>query len=274
MDQLEKSVGNLHYLPIIIFVLLPTTFIATYVIAVVLGHVEPGFPYISDTATYPPESCIFAQIINMAAAMMCGVIWLRYSQIKEISSSYQLHASLPKWNRSSLILGLLTCLGLSFVANFQETNVIVVHLLGALCCFGCGTAYFWTQVVCSYYLHPLGCSLRVAHLRLSLAVGCTVLFVLGTITAALSQMFYHGDNPRKWHKEDGGWELHVASTVAEWICAGFFCFYILTFTDEFRSIQLKRPKVIFKAGHLRTSNEVLNESQDEVPQVKAPATIT
>lgn len=34
-----------------------------------LGHVEAGFPYISDTATYAPESCIFSQFINMFAML-------------------------------------------------------------------------------------------------------------------------------------------------------------------------------------------------------------
>ncbi|XP_046434432.1 DNA damage-regulated autophagy modulator protein 2 isoform X1 [Neodiprion pinetum] len=278
--EIEKTLENLHYVPIFLFILIPTTFIATYIIAVTLGHVEAGFPYISDTATYPPESCIFAQIINMAAATMCVVIYIRYSHTKELSSSYQFNASLPKWNRAALILGLLTCLGLSMVANFQETNVIVVHLIGALVCFGCGTAYFWTQVsldlikvVCSYYLHPLGCSIKIAHLRLSLVVSCTILFIIGTVTAVLARLNYHGNNPRKWYKADGGWELHMASTVAEWLCAGCFCVYILTFTDEFRGVQLKRPKILFKPCRLRTSNEVLNESQDEVPQPKPPTTI-
>lgn len=42
---------------------------SSYVIAVMLGHVEAGFPYISDTATYAPESCIFAQFINMIAML-------------------------------------------------------------------------------------------------------------------------------------------------------------------------------------------------------------
>lgn len=38
-------------------------------IAVWLGHVQAGFPYISDAATYAPESCIFAQLINMTSAL-------------------------------------------------------------------------------------------------------------------------------------------------------------------------------------------------------------
>ncbi|XP_026673391.1 uncharacterized protein LOC108629801, partial [Ceratina calcarata] len=117
-----------------------------YVIAVLLDHVEAGFPYISDVATYAPESCIFAQFINMLAMLLSFVIYIRYSQVNECLSNFSLQASLPKWNHWALIFGLTSTFGLSVVANFQETSVIVVHFIGALLCFGFGTAYFWTQV--------------------------------------------------------------------------------------------------------------------------------
>jgi hypothetical protein len=38
-----------------------------YTIAVLNQHVEPGFPYVSDTGSYSPESCIFGQFLNIAA---------------------------------------------------------------------------------------------------------------------------------------------------------------------------------------------------------------
>lgn len=38
-----------------------------YSISVLLGHTEPNFPYISDTGTYSPESCIFGQFVNIGA---------------------------------------------------------------------------------------------------------------------------------------------------------------------------------------------------------------
>ncbi|XP_043515743.1 uncharacterized protein LOC122531689 [Frieseomelitta varia] len=261
MDK-EDFLVNLHYLPIILFISLPSVFILTYVIAVLLGHVEAGFPYISDAATYAPESCIFAQFINMIAMLMSFVVYIRYSQVKECSSTFSLQQSLPKWNYWALIFGLTSTFGLSMVANFQETSVIVVHFIGALLCFGGGTAYFWTQAVCSFYLHPLGCSLRLAHLRAALSTFCTVCFVITLITGVLARLAYKGTNPRKWYKEDGGWELHVASTITEWLCAVAFCVYILTFTEEFRDVRVTHPKVVYTLNRTRLSNDALNESQD------------
>ncbi|XP_078053796.1 DNA damage-regulated autophagy modulator protein 2-like isoform X1 [Augochlora pura] len=265
---------NLHYLPIFLFIALPSVFIATYVISVLLGHVEAGFPYISDTATYAPESCIFAQFVNMLAMLMSFVVYIRYSQVKECTTVFSLQSSLPKWNHWALIFGLMSTFGLSVVANFQETSVLVVHFIGALLCFGGGTAYFWTQAVCTFYLHPLGCSLRLAHLRTGLSIFCTVCFFVTLITGVLSHLVYKGTNPRKWYKEDGGWELHVASTVTEWICAIAFCIYLLTFTDEFRDLKISHPTVICVPSRARLNNEALNESQNSAmnPERRSPRT--
>ena len=52
-----------------------------------------------------------------------------------------------------------------------------------------------------------------------------------------------GKNPRKWYPPDGGWVLHVISTASEWVVAICFCFYILSFTPEFREVTFDHPKV-------------------------------
>lgn len=261
MEQ-QDFLTNLHYLPIIIFIALPSVFILTYVIAVLLGHVEAGFPYISDAAADAPESCIFAQFINMLAMLMSFVIYIRYSQVKECTTIFSLQSSLPKWNHWALIFGLLSTFGLSVVANFQETSVLIVHFLGAILCFGCGTAYFWTQAVCTFYLHPLGCSMRLAHLRTALSIFCTVCFFVTLTTGVLARLAFKGTNPRKWYKGDGGWELHVASTITEWVCAVAFCIYILTFTNEFRDIKISHPRVVCEPNPARLNDETLTESQN------------
>lgn len=77
---------------------------------------------------------------------VCFIIYIRYSQVKEFMSVFQLKESLKHWNDWALILGLLSSFGLSLVANFQETSVLVVHMIGGFLCFGGGTAYFWAQV--------------------------------------------------------------------------------------------------------------------------------
>jgi len=74
------------------------------------------------------------------------VMYIRYRQINEYYRSYALSPAVVKHNKVALWTGFLSCFGLSLVANFQETNVIVVHLTGAFLCFGLGTVYIWLQV--------------------------------------------------------------------------------------------------------------------------------
>jgi hypothetical protein len=73
-------------------------------------------------------------------------MYIRYRQICEYYRSYALAPAVIKQNKVALWIGFLSCFGLSLVANFQETNVIVVHLTGAFLCFGLGTVYIWLQV--------------------------------------------------------------------------------------------------------------------------------
>lgn len=55
-----------------------------------------------------------------------------------------------------------------------------------------------------------------------------------------------GTNPRKWKKEDGGWELHVTSAASEWIAGLVMALYILTFAKDFNNCQLHPTKVNYR----------------------------
>ncbi|KDR23377.1 hypothetical protein L798_05340, partial [Zootermopsis nevadensis] len=245
---------RVYLLPVAIFVIFPCTFLGTYIAAVLLGHVEPDFPYISDAATHSPESCVFGQLMNGGTILLVMVIYIRYRQIDEYYRSYALPSAVVKHNKIALWIGYLSCFGLSLVANFQETNVIIVHLTGAFLCFGLGTVYIWFQAVCSYYLHPLANSIAMAHARVVLAMVCTIFFILLSITGVISHLQFHGKDPRKWYPEDGGWEMHVASTVSEWIVATSFCIYILSFVREFQIINIEEPEVCIIIMMLRSPN--------------------
>ena len=59
----------------------------------------------------------------------------------------------------------------------------------------------------------------------------------------ICKLCFLGDDPRKWYPNNGGWELHVASTISEWIIAICFCIYILTFYSEFSEISFSHPQV-------------------------------
>uniref|UniRef100_A0A182TX38 CWH43-like N-terminal domain-containing protein n=1 Tax=Anopheles melas TaxID=34690 RepID=A0A182TX38_9DIPT len=264
--------SNLYLLPISVFLLFNFTFIGTYIAAVLQGHVVPTVPYISDAATYSPESCVFGQFINIGCVLLGITIYVRYRQIQELSFRHSdVRQALGRCSGISFWIGIGSCLGISIVGNFQETNVRIVHYVGAFLSFGLGTVYFWIQSYISYYIQPYMGTMQKANLRMALSVVCTVFFMIVAVTGVISHILFRGTDPRKWYPSDGGWEYHVASSISEWIVATAFCFYVLTFTDEFRTMQLDHPPLILlEIDSSRTYEPVINDAPVAVISLNRP----
>lgn len=236
--------SKVYLLPVVVFLLFQITFIGTYIAAILEGHVVPAVPYISDAATYSPESCVFGQLVNMGSVLLGLTIYVRYRQVLELYGHHpDLGENILKYNKIAAVFGIASCIGISIVGNFQETNVRIVHFIGAFICFGSGTMYFWGQAFISYMIQPFSGTKLKAHLRLAMAVACTIFFILLSITGVISHILFNGSDPRKWYPSDGGWHYHVTSSISEWIVATIFCFYILTFSHEFRDVHLDHPQM-------------------------------
>ncbi|XP_014252046.1 DNA damage-regulated autophagy modulator protein 2 [Cimex lectularius] len=243
MPSDKMGISGIQNLPVLLFLLFPFTFLGTYLAGVLQGHVEPNFPYISDAASYPPESCVFSQLINLGSVLMVLLIYVRYCAICQYYELYSISPNIMVLNKLGLFLGICSALGLSIVANFQSLAVKTVHFAGACLCFGAGTLYFWIQALCSYQMHSLVHSIILAHFRVGLSMVCTVFFVISLVTGVQSRIEFDGDDVTKWYPDDKGWMLHVVSTGSEWITATCFCIYILTFYSEFSLISFTHPKI-------------------------------
>ncbi|KAH9421119.1 DNA damage-regulated autophagy modulator protein 2-like [Dermatophagoides pteronyssinus] len=242
------SWDNLHFLPLAVFVCLPFTFIISYIIAICLGHVEPVFPYISDTGTHVPESNIFAQALNMVAALVAITIYMRF---KHVEQYYRDDLTLTsnkifRLNRLALYFGILSSIGLSVVANFREIELFKIHLLGALMSFGFGSVYCWLQSWLSFRMVPLVNNKRMAWCRTILSVIITISFLITCVMGQISIHNFHGKDPTNWQPENGGYHTHVISTISEWIAAMALDFFILTYTREFQTFTVSTPRVMLR----------------------------
>lgn len=163
--------------------------------------------------------------------------------MSHLTENYEvLKGAIGKLNRNSLFIGLASCYGISIVANFQETNVLIMHYIGAYTCFGMGTIYLWLQSIISYKIEPY-IHLRKANCRMIMTIICSIFFVMVSLCGAIAHFLFEGTDRRHWYPSDGGWGFHVTATVSEWIVATFFSCFILTFTDEFKFIKFESPKV-------------------------------
>ncbi|XP_018421840.1 PREDICTED: transmembrane protein 150B [Nanorana parkeri] len=141
-------------------------------------NITEGFPYISTCGSYPPQSCIFAQVLNIGAMMASWITVIRFQQIRD----YRCHSHL---NSATLAMGLLSALGTSLVANFQQSNQIETHLVGAFLAFFVGNIYFWLQTALTYKVKPRHGGRWIGPVRFILCIATTSLNIMMIAFAAV-----------------------------------------------------------------------------------------
>ena len=105
-------------------------------------------------------------------------IYLRHRQIVTLYG-HILRRSGVCWlwmSRLLTFMGFVSGLGVLLVANFQESNVLSVHLIGAMLAFGVGLLYCWGQTLISYAFKPRTSPLCIVHARLAFSIVGTVAF--------------------------------------------------------------------------------------------------
>ncbi|KAM5172659.1 DNA damage-regulated autophagy modulator protein 1 [Mantella aurantiaca] len=219
-------------LPCILVVWSSSAFIASYIFALVEGHVVPFVPYISDTGTCIPESGVFGFMISVTAMLGAATMYVRYKIVLvQNSRSAFMH---PIFNLLSLLVGFIGCFGMGIVASFQETAVTTVHDVGALMAFICGVLYIFCQSIISFISCPEWNRTGTCYIRMIISVISIIAIFPMIICATLAGIGTFKCEP--------GEELspyHQASAVCEWIVAFGFVMFFLTFIRDFQAVTLK-----------------------------------
>lgn len=97
-------------------------------------------------------------------------IYIRYKQVEQYFRDHlsSESAKILRINYLAFVVGIVSCLGLTVVANFQEINLRPVHLTGAITCFTSGLIYCMLQTWISHLGHPLLNTYSIAKIRLGL----------------------------------------------------------------------------------------------------------
>jgi len=151
------------------------------------------------------------------------------------------------YNKASFYVVVCAIIGLTIVGNFQETNVLEVHLIGAVMTFLALHAYCWMQIVISKKFSDVFYSTQtILKTRLILCIFGLANLILLFAFSIVAKLKFHGKNPLKWGKDDGGWVEHVISTANEWSLSIVTMFVLLTFLPDFKNAYMEAPKVINK----------------------------
>ncbi|KAG7241215.1 hypothetical protein INR49_025958 [Caranx melampygus] len=191
-------------------------------------------PYISIAGNFPPASCIFSEVMNLAAFVGFIIVILRYLQLRQTSVQ-------PWLNFVSLVAFSMGCFGMTLVGNFQLFSEEDIHNLGTFMTFGLGMLFCWVQ---SYI------TLRV-NLKNEGKIVSIVRFLLsGAITLCMILYF-----------SLMGQYLHMQAARCQWALVMFFLTFLATFAVEFRH---NRFHVVSKdnSGLSETNSEVYRHQTD------------
>ncbi|XP_041934489.1 DNA damage-regulated autophagy modulator protein 1 isoform X1 [Alosa sapidissima] len=214
------------FLPFLLVVCSSSACTINYIIAVLRGDVVAIWPYISDTGTTPPESCLFGLMTSITAMAGVATMYTRYKFIERLIE--RTGGVRPVLNKIALGIGLLSCLGMNIVATFQETVVTPVHDFGALLFFLSGVVYIVLQTWISYQAYPYGSSKAMCRTR-ALISSIAVVALFPTVICAI----FVGSSELRWKGDEPNYGLHLASAVCEWMVAFSFVFFFFTYIREF-----------------------------------------
>jgi len=85
---------------------------------------------------------------------------------------------------------------------------------------------------------------KINKVRLGLLTAAGINFVLTFGFIGPAQLKFKGDLPQKWTKSDGGYGMHIASTVTEWICTMCVIIFLVTYWYEFRTFSIQEPIIL------------------------------
>ncbi|XP_062268880.1 transmembrane protein 150C-like isoform X2 [Platichthys flesus] len=162
-------------------------------------------PYISIAGDFPPASCIFSEVMNLAVFVGLIIAILRYLQLK--------HTTVKPWlNISSLVVFSISCFGMTLVGNVQLSTGRLIHELGTSLTFGLGTLICWVQSCITLKVDFRNEGRKVAIIRFLLSGAATV-----SLFIRLLRMM-----------DD------LQGVRCQWALVMFFLAFIGTFAIEFR----------------------------------------
>ncbi|PAV62541.1 hypothetical protein WR25_00165 isoform I [Diploscapter pachys] len=154
-----------------------------------------------------------------------------------------------------MLLGWLSAIGGSLVANFQEGPQLATHNTGAFIFFIGITLYFWGQLLMAYSLKPGLSPIHLTNVRLLLTFTITGLVIFHMV-CLFAEPFVGKDangntpvkptfpnNIERYNSSSPFYSNHLASTTSEWILALMIEFVILTFCYDFSWTVLHAPKM-------------------------------
>uniref|UniRef100_A0A8V0XMJ4 Transmembrane protein 150C n=1 Tax=Gallus gallus TaxID=9031 RepID=A0A8V0XMJ4_CHICK len=213
------------------------------IIALNVPERKPGSkrpPYISIAGDAPPASCVFSQVMNMAAFLALVVAVLRFIQLKPKVLN-------PWLNVSGLVALCLASFGMTLLGNFQLSNDEEIHNVGTSLTFGFGTLACWIQSALTLKINLKNEGRKAGIPRVALSAGITLCVVLYFILMAQG--------------------IHMYAARIQWGLVMCFLCYFGTFAVEFRHYRFEIVCSEYQENFLSFSESLSEASEYQTDQV-------
>ena len=193
--------------------------------------------------------------MNMGSTLLIFLSIIRFESTKTFIENNRTAATdsklaLKTWNRRSLITGLFMATGFMIVANFRNSEGVLVqslHNIGAV--FG-----FFSTVTDMYFQSKAANCMSLngtARFRAILAVFALILAITYNLMAFVSfnlysEAFLNTELRLKWNSSQDGYAFHVMSTVLEWILIFSLSPYFFSFVSQFKVFSLSKRLIIYR----------------------------
>ncbi|KAJ6661049.1 hypothetical protein lerEdw1_016850 [Lerista edwardsae] len=246
---------GLSFLPSALVIWTAAAFLLSYITAVLLHHVDPLVPYISDSGTMPPERCLFGIMLNISSFLSMATFYVRYKQVSALNPE---EPEILRLNKAGFAMGLVSSFGLCIIANFQKTLYIYMHVIGACLTFGIGAIYILVQTILSYKMQPGIHGKDIFWIRLTV-----LLWTASSIVSLTVYSLYGTDSVQKqhWNPQIQGYAGHIASTVSEWSLAFSFLAFFLTYIRDFQKISLRTEALLDGPSLYHRHQQLLADEQ-------------
>lgn len=196
-------------------------------------------------------------MLNLTVAVLLFVIYVRHKQISEFfrakkQSEKKKYVSIV--NLIATLLGVVSCIGLDIVANFQINRVEYVHDAGVLICYWCSSLYIFVQTVLSFWMSPEMTSLWIVAVRGILGLLATTFVLANLVAEAYAEKdlkdfmgIYNRTDIMKWNNTEPGYADHITSGVAQWASVITIGSFILTYYVDFKRVTIYPPELIMVA---------------------------
>lgn len=154
---------------------------------------------------------------------------------------------------------------MSAIGSFRATEHMEIQvLLGSMPAFISLSVYYSIQTWISYKSIAVINTLRIARLRLIVAIVASLLAFVNLISARVATLQamtggvtwteLRGDRKLWWSRSWSGYEAHLVSTVSENLFFLMLAFFSMTFVSEFKGFNLHNGEIKFVLGSLRYSS--------------------